>query len=306
MPETAQASILNARQRDQVARLQFYARSVVDGITVGKHRSPHKGFSAEFKEHRPYVAGDEIRSIDWKLFGKTDRLFIRQYEEETNLRCNILLDQSKSMQYGADESDSSKDTSKHAFALKIAASLAYLFVAQQDSVGLGLMDTTLRKYIPPRSRPSHLQAIIEELAQSQCNGETSLASVLQSAAPRVRGRGVLVLITDAFDDVDSFVKALSFYRIARSEVILFHVMHRDEIEFPFRQRTEFRNLEVADNKQLVDPAAIRSRYLERVQKFLAQLQSGCLKNQIDYVPCITDQEPGDLLSEYLVSRGRRR
>lgn len=294
--------VLSAEDRDKVSQLQLYARSVVDGITVGKHRSPHKGFSAEFKEHRPYVLGDEIRSIDWKLFGKTDRLFIRQYEEETNLRCTILVDQSGSMSYrGAADGA----ISKHEYAIRLAASLAYLLIAQQDAVGMGLIDSDLKSYIPPRGRPSHLQALIAAMAASKCTEETKLADVLQKVAPRVRGRGIVVLISDCFDNVEALVNALSFYRLARSEVVVFQVWDRDELEFPFRQRTEFRNLEQHSHRKMIDPNALRRAYLEKVASFKAELEKGCAKNRIDLVQCVTDQSHASVLTNYIASRGRR-
>jgi uncharacterized protein (DUF58 family) len=299
--------LLSPQDRARVASLQLFARSVVDGITVGKHQSPHKGFSAEFKEHRPYVLGDEIRSIDWKLYGKTDRLFIRQYEEETNLRCTILVDQSKSMAYGGGPKDGglkvSIKLSKHEYAIRMAAAIAYFLISQQDAVGLGLIDTELRSYIPPRGRPNHLQVLMQTLANSQCDGETSLGSVIQQAAPRLRGRGVVVLISDCFDDLPTLIKALSFFRLANNEVILFQIFDRDELDFPFRKRTEFRNLEATDQRKMIDPATLRKAYLEKVAAFRKTLADGCSKNRIDLVPCVTDMPHSEVLASYLASRG---
>jgi uncharacterized protein (DUF58 family) len=297
--------LLSPQDRDRVSQLQLFARSVVDGITVGKHQSPHKGFSAEFKEHRPYVLGDEIRSIDWKLYGKTDRLFIRQYEEETNLRCTILVDQSKSMAYGNTLVGDQK-ISKHEYAIRMAASIAYFLISQQDAVGLGLIDTELRSYIPPRARPNHLQVLMHSLAGSQCDGETSLGRVLQQAAPRLRGRGVVVLISDCFDDLPTLLKGLSYFRLANNEVILFQIFDRDELEFPFRKRTEFRNLEAIDQRKMIDPATLRKGYLERIAAFRKTLADGCSKSRIDLVPCVTDIPHADILAGYLASRGGMR
>lgn len=291
--------ILDADERDRVSRLQLYARSVVDGITVGQHRSPHKGFSAEFKEHRPYVQGDEIRSIDWKLYGKTDRLFIRQFEEETNLRCTILVDQSGSMRYG------NGGLSKHEYAVRLAASLAYLLVMQRDAVGLGLIDSELVEYIPPRSNPKHLQALMQSLVQSQCRTDTNLSRVLQQAAPRIRGRGMVVLISDCFDDVEPLVKALSYFRLDRSEVVVFQVWHRDELDFPFRKRLELLDMENPGRRKIIDPAAIRKAYLDRVEQFRADWEREAAKHRIDLVPCVTDQSHGEVLAAYLASRGDR-
>lgn len=294
--------ILDADERDRVSRLQLFARNVVDGITVGLHRSPHKGFSAEFKEHRPYVQGDEIRSIDWKLYGKTDRLFIRQFEEETNLRCTILIDQSGSMAYRGTNADS---ISKHEYAIKLAASLSYLLISQRDAVGLGLLDTELRSFTPPRANPGHLQILMHALASSRCGTETNLSQVLHSVAPRIRSRGMVILISDCFDQVEPLAKALSFFRIDRSEVVVFQIWNRDELEFPFRKRLELIDLETPGRRKIVDPASIRKAYLERVQQFRNDWERLAAKNRIDLIPCVTDQPHADILSAYLASRGER-
>jgi len=294
-------TILSPEDRDRVSRLQLYTRGVVDGLSVGQHRSPHKGFSAEFKEHRPYVQGDETRMIDWKLFGKTDRLFIRQYEEETNLRCTLLVDQSGSMAYRGSASNA---ISKHEYAIRLAASLAYLLIQQRDAVGLALVDETLQAYLPPRANPSHLQRLMEAMAKSTCTRETKLSKVLQSVAPRIRGRGVVMLISDCFDDLESLIRSLSFFRLDHSEVVVFQIWDRDELEFPFRQRIEFRNLELLGQSKMVDPAAIRRVYLERIEKFRDDLAKRCARNRIDLVPCVTDQSHAEILAGYIASRGR--
>ena len=294
-------TILSAEDRDRVSRLQLYARGVVDGLSVGQHRSPHKGFSAEFKEHRPYVQGDETRLIDWKLFGKTDRLFIRQYEEETNLRCTLLVDQSGSMAYRGSAPNA---ISKHEYAIRLAAAIAYLLIQQRDAVGLGLVDDQLQTYIPPRANPGHLQRLMETMAQSKCTRETQLSQVLQSAAPRIRGRGVVILISDCFDDLDSLIRALSFYRLDHSEVVVFQIWDRDELEFPFRQRIEFRNLEAVGQTKMVDPAVLRRGYLERMNRFRMELAQKSARHRIDLVPCITDQPHAEILASYIASRGR--
>jgi uncharacterized protein (DUF58 family) len=294
-------SILSADDRDRVSRLQMYARGVVDGLSVGQHRSPHKGFSAEFKEHRPYVQGDETRLIDWKLFGKTDRLFIRQYEEETNLRCTLLVDQSGSMAY---RSTRPQSISKHEYAIRLAAALSYLLIQQRDAVGLALVDDALQTYLPPRSNPSHLQRLMEAMAQSRCTRDTKLSHVLQIIAPRIQRRGMVILISDCFDDLESLIRSLSFFRLDHSEVVVFQVWDRDELEFPFRQRIEFRNLEFQGQSKLVDPGAIRRVYLDRVQRFRDAFAKNCARHRIDLVPCITDQSHAEVLASYLASRGR--
>lgn len=296
--------ILTAKDRDTIAQLQLLARGVVEGITAGRHRSPHKGSSIEFKEHRQYVRGDEIRSIDWKLFGKTDRLYIRQYEDETNLRSMVLLDQSGSMAYSGTRSG---NLSKHQFGVRLAACIATLLISQQDSIGLATIDTEIRDLIPPRSRPNHLQAIYEVLALSSPGKETALHVALQQAASKLKRRGVLILISDCFDDANSLLSALRYFRHTGSEVVVFQVWDPDELDFPFRSRTQFRSLEVPSNQRIVDPSALRKAYLQRVAEFREQLISGCAKERIDLVECQTDQSHAEVLQGYIGRRsgGRR-
>lgn len=294
-------NLLSAADRDKLARLQLYARQVVEGLSVGMHRSPHKGFSVEFKEHRPYVRGDETRLIDWKLYGKTDRLYIRQYEEETNLRCTLLVDQSGSMAYG---SSGSAKVSKHEFAVRLAACLAYMLVGQQDAVGLATFDTAPREYIPPRSKPSHLRSLLSTLATSAPTGETAISTVLTQLVPKIRRRGLLVLISDCFDEVDNLVRALGHFRHARNDVIVFQIWDRDELEFPFRGRTQFRSLELASHTRLLDSSLLRKSYLENLQRFRTALGAGCSKQKIDLISCTTDEPHAGLLAAYLAARGR--
>lgn len=300
------SQIFSTQDRERVAALQWYAKHVVDGLTVGMHRSPLKGASVEFKEHRQYVRGDEIRSIDWKLYGKTDRLYIRQYEDETNLRATLIVDQSGSMKYSGAGEKGAVNTSKHEFALRLAACLAHLWIGQQDAVGLATFDTTVRSYIPPRARPNHLHAILSNLGNSNCGGETSLAEVLKLMAPKVRRRGQVVLISDAFDNVESLLRSLALLRHQNNEVVLFHVLHPDERTFPFRGRTQFRSLENQGIERLLDPVQVRKNYLKNFEAFLAQLTEGCMKQRIDLVTCSTDRSHSEILSEYIAKRERSR
>ncbi len=299
MPTPSQ--LLDVRDRERVAKLQLLAREVVDGLTVGMHSSPHKGFSIEFKEHRPYVRGDEVRSLDWKLYAKTDRLYIRQYEEETNLRCILLVDQSGSMAYAGSRS---AGVSKHEFSVRLAACLATMLIGQQDAVGAVTFDTSVRRFVPARSKPTHLHNLLECFASSRAGGETSLASVLTEMHPKLDRRGLLVLISDCFDDVTSLLKTLTFFRHARNEVLLFQVSDQDELDFPFRDKTQFRSLEQPARNRLVDAKRLRDDYLEKVTAFKNELSAGCARLHVDLVPCTTDQSPSQVLSSYLGARGR--
>ena len=214
------SDVLTAKDIGKFVNLQVLAKQVVEGFCSGLHRSPHKGFSVEFKEHRQYVPGDEIRDIDWKLYGKTDRLFIREYEEETNLRCTILLDSSGSMAYSGSRSNG---LTKHMYAVRTAACLAHLLLQQQDSVGLVTFDTKVRKYIPPRARPKHLQAIINQLDKTKPREETELGSVFHELVATIQRRGMLVIISDLFGDVERLLKALAHFRHAKHEIIIFQI-----------------------------------------------------------------------------------
>ncbi len=296
--------LLTPEDRDAVARLQLLARGVVDGLNVGRHRSPHKGASVEFKEHRQYVKGDEIRSIDWKLFGKTDRLYIRQYEDETNLRAMILLDQSGSMGYCGGRAGG---VSKHLFAVRLSACLATLLVSQQDSVGLCTFDTTIRELIPTRSKVNHLLSISECLVRSKPGNETQIGPVLQQIAEKLKRRGMLILISDCFGDINLLMKALAYFRHSGSEVVLFQIWDRDELDFPFAQRTQFRSLELTSHQRLVDPSSIRNEYLKRVAEFRSSLVERTAKERIDLIHCTTDQSYAEVLTSYISKRdGARR
>ena len=282
-----------------MANLQVLARQVVEGFCSGLHRSPHKGFSVEFKEHRAYVRGDEVRSIDWKVFGKTDRLYIREYEEETNLRCTILLDSSGSMGYCGSRT---KGISKHDYAVRLAACLAYLMLGQQDSVGLARFDKRVRRYIPPRGKVTHLRVIIDELQKARPRYETELGRVFHELVPKIHRRGLLIVISDLFGDVEELIKALAHFRHAKHEMIIFQIWDPDELDFPFRQWTRFESLETSGDRRLIDPAHLRHAYLENLRQFRQQLTAGCHRHRIDLVPMTTDQPYADALATYLAMR----
>lgn len=295
------SDLLHADDIKKLARLQVLARQVVEGFCSGLHRSPHKGFSVEFKEHRAYVRGDEIRNIDWKLYGKTDRLYIREYEEETSLRCTLLVDCSGSMDYSGARSDG---MTKHAYAIRLAACLSYLLLQQQDSVGLVTFDTQMRQYVPPRSRPKHLQAIVNELEASRPANETELGGVFHQLVSKLHRRGLVVIISDLFGEVGQLLKALAHFRHAKHEILIFQIWDPDELDFPFRQWTRFASLESPSHRNLVDPAQIRRTYLEKLDRFREALTSGCHRHRINLVPMQTDEPYADALATYLALRRR--
>lgn len=295
--------LITPQDLSRVAKLQMLARQVVEGFCSGRHRSPHKGFSVEFKEHRPYVRGDELRSIDWKVFGKSDRLYIREFEEETNLRCTLLVDRSGSMQYGGSRSEG---RTKYVYAQQLAACLAYLMLAQQDAVGLVTFDDRPREQLPSRSRPSHLRAVLTALAQDGSRSETDLGGVFHKIAPKLGRRGLVIIISDAMGDVASLSRALAQFRGSRHEVLFFQILDPDEMDFPFSGRIQFRDLENATNEHTVDARSLREAYLQRLHQHEAMLRAACMKNRVDLVPLTTDRPFADALHEYLALRRRMR
>ena len=293
------ADFLTPAELQKISNLQVVARLVVEGFFSGLHKSPHKGFSVEFAQHRQYVQGDEIRRLDWKVFGKTDRFYIREYEEETNLRATVLLDLSGSMAYGR------RALTKSQYATRLAAALAYLMLQQRDSVGLVTFDTKIRRYIPPRSSVPHLRTILDELQQAQPGGETGLGAVFHDLVLRIHRRGLLIIITDGFGDVKELVSALAHFRSAHHEILLFQILDRDEVEFPFNQWTRFESLEQADQFRLLDPAQFRAVYLENFRKFQEEFTAGCHRHRIDLVTMTTDQPYAEALAQYLTRRFAR-
>jgi uncharacterized protein (DUF58 family) len=283
----------------RVGSLQLLARQVVEGVRGGIHRSRHTGASVDFKEHRPYVTGDEIRTIDWKLFGKTDRLYIRQYEAETNLRCTLLIDQSGSMKYAGRRANG---LSKHEYSVRLAACLAYLLVAQQDAVGVATFDSSIKLFLPPKNQAGHLHYIMELLSKSAPGGEADWGQTAEAFLHRSKRRGLVVVISDTFSDTDSVVNSLALLRSNQQEVVLFQVVDEDEIDFPFQQRTMFRSLEIVNEEQLVEPATIRARYLESLALHQQAIQTGCERNGVDLISLTTTQSYSEAIQRYLARR----
>lgn len=292
--------LLSPADLQQISNLQVLARQVVEGFTTGQHRSPHKGFSVEFKQHRQYTPGDEIRRIDWKVFGRSDRFFIREYEEETNLRATILVDQSGSMAYGGGRPGS---VSKVNYAKRLAACLAYLMIQQSDAVGLVTFDKVIKRCIPARSRVSHLKVLIDELQSGQAGGETELGKVFHDLVPKLQRRGLLIILSDCFGEVSQFLKALAHFRHAHHEVLVFQIWDRDELEFPFKGWTQFECLENSGVQQRLDPVTLRQSYLANLESFRDELTRGCRRNRVDLVPFCTDEPYANALAAYLSRRG---
>ena len=277
--------------------LYLKAKFVVEGFIVGLHKSPYHGFSVEFSEHRAYGAGDEIRHIDWKLWGKTDRYFVKQFEEETNLKSYLLIDQSRSMNY------QSKKTSKLDYSKILAASLGYLMLKQQDAVGITLFDDRIRTHIHPRSKRSHLNVILSKMEKITSGPETQIAKVLHQTVEVIKKRGLIILISDLFDSTEEILSGLKHFRYKGHEVVVFHILDPQELKFDFPKLTRFRDMESGE-EMITEPWHIKGDYQRSMETFCNNFKIKCRQNKIDYV-CLTTDTPLDIaLSEYLIKRKR--
>jgi uncharacterized protein (DUF58 family) len=291
----------------RVRNLSLVARGVVEGFVSGLHFSPYKGFSVEFAEHRKYCPGDSPRHLDWRTLGRTDRLYIKQYEEETNLRAHLLLDASGSMTYRSGSS-----LSKLEYGAYLVAVLAYLMTRQQDAVGLTLFDSELRLEMPARTTPRHLGEMLRQLetltagprdAAPQVGRGTQIAGTLHRIVERFKRRSLIVLISDLYDDPEAVMRALYHFRHRHHEVIVFHIFDQAELEFPFREAASFVDLETGEKLQ-VDPAYVRDDYCRQVQQFIDGYRHRCAERQIDYVMTHTNVPYDFMLSRYLAKRSR--
>lgn len=293
---------LDPKTLDKVARLDLRARLVVEGFITGMHKSPYHGFAVEFATHREYVPGDEIKHIDWKVWARQDRYYIKEYEEETNLKCTVLLDCSKSMAYGANGS-ASGGMSKFDYGATAAACLAHLLQHQQDAVGLVTFDNDIRRNLPPSTHPSHLKLLLHELEQTKVDHRSDVSDAFHRLAEQIGKRGLVVLISDLFLDLPVLVEALHHFRHRRHEMVVFHVMHEDELTFPFQDNTLFRGLEVPV-EILTEPRALRQSYLEVMERFQARVRKACADSGIDYLLMSTATPLDAALSGYLAFRER--
>jgi uncharacterized protein (DUF58 family) len=282
----------------KVRSLELQARLIVEGYLSGLHKSPYHGFSVEFTQHREYVPGDDIKHVDWKVYGRTGRYYLKQYEEETNLVCWLLLDVSESMRYR------SGPVSKYDYACLVAAALAYLILHQQDSVGLVTFDEQVRQFLRPTSLPSYLREVVQVMNLGATRAKTQLAPIFHDLAQRLNRRALVVLLSDLFDEVSELLAGLKHLRHRGHEVVVFHVLDAAELDFPFEQATLFCGLEQFP-ELLTDPRALRRGYLEQLQGFLTELRRGCRGQDIDYVLLRTDTNLAVALSAYLAHRRSR-
>ena len=278
--------------------MKLLAKTVVEGFLLGLHRSPFCGFSVEFAEYRQYVPGDEIRYVDWKLYGKTDRLYVKQFEEETNLRCYILLDCSASMGYGSGK------LNKLQYGSYLAAALAYLMMSQRDAAGLVLFDSKIREYYPPRSRQTHLHLMLSALEKVKAEGRTEMSCPLHELAQGLNMRGLVVLISDLFDEPEHVLDGLQHFHFLGNDLIVFHLFDPSELSLPFNDLTEFIDPESGE-RVITAPQAVRQRYQAEVAAFQQKCEKGCADLKADY-QLINTATPLELaLSQYLFHRSRR-
>lgn len=296
-------SILDPPALSRVSRMELVAKQVVEGFVSGRHPSPFHGSSVEYADHRPYTVGDEIRTVDWKLLAKTDKYYIKLYEEETNLRATILLDASKSMDFTGEPGGDKPRPTKATYAAYLATALAYLMLGQNDAVGLALFDSAVRQFLPPRTTPSHFKRMVEAMESDVPRGDTGLGQVLHQMAGRIRRRGMVILISDLIDDVATVADGLAHFRHDRHEVIVFHVMDPAELSFPYEKLTRFKDAE-GNGSIVANPRSVRQKYLERMSNYLNQIKGACLERGIGYRFCTTDMPYERMLMEYLGQRSR--
>ncbi|MBE3069785.1 MAG: DUF58 domain-containing protein [Planctomycetes bacterium] len=280
----------------RLGNLNLVARSVVEGFVSGLHRSPHHGFSVEFSEHRPYTPGDELRHLDWVAYAKTDRYYIKQYEQETNLRAYILLDCSGSMNYS-----SGKGPTKLEYGAFLAASMAFMMTRQQDVVGLVAFDHQIRLHMPPGGSPSHVNEMCRRLEQLKTGEVSRLAKPFHDLAEMIKRRGLIIIISDFYDEESEVIKALRHFRHKKHGLILFHVFDAAELEFPFTKLTQFHDLETNERYQ-VDPKTVREAYLAELRTFIDRYKKACSDSDSEYVLTDTSVPYDFLLRSYLARR----
>jgi uncharacterized protein (DUF58 family) len=283
----------------RIGRLEVRAQHIVEGLLSGMHRSPYFGQSIEFLQHRQYVAGDDLRHVDWKVWGKQDRLYVKQYEEDTNLRACLLVDLSASMAYG------SGPMTKCDYAVTAAAALAYLLLRQHDSVGCVAFDEAIRQIIPNRTTTHHLTTIIRALNAAEPRDKTNLSGVLNQVAEAYPRRGMMVVLSDLLVDTEDMLRGLRLLRQRGHDVLVLHIMDDDELDFLFSGPARFEGLESTDHLNC-NPRALRQGYLDALEEFLAKVRRGCARDRIDYALIRTSQPLDAALVAFLSQRDHRR
>jgi uncharacterized protein (DUF58 family) len=292
-----QARYLDPAIVARLGTIDLKAKTIVEGFLTGLHRSPFKGFSVEFAEYRQYLPGDDLATLDWKIYARTDRHVVKKFEEETNLECHILLDVSRSMGYGSHE------VTKLEYASYLAGALAYLMNRQRDAVGLLTFDERIRDLLPSSARPGHLKAVLVTLERLSLGTRTDIAKPLSDLVQAIRKRGLVVLISDLLDDPDRIIEGLKHFRYRGTDVVVFQVLDPHELTFPFERAARFRDLE-SNHEVVALPAAVRDTYKARLDAMVANFRSVLGQNGIDYTLLDTSQPLEVALLAYLQTRRR--
>lgn len=297
MARSSANNLLDPLAIQRAEALGLHARFIVEGYMAGEHKSPFRGFAIEFTQHREYVPGDDVRHIDWKVMGRTDRLYLKQYEQETNYVAHILLDGSESMKYA------SGSLSKLQYGKMMAACLAYLILRQRDAVAVGVFDTELRQHVPRTGNIQQIHTVMEILAAYEPANQTAVGDVLHDLAVQIKRKGIAILISDLFDDEQKVLEGIQHLRFGGNEVILFHVLDPFEVEFPFTGMVEFHGLENT-GVIMTRPREIRRTYLRELEAFRQRIREGCERNLVHYVPVNTASPLHEVLAGYLAFRLR--
>ncbi|MDG0998842.1 MAG: DUF58 domain-containing protein [Gammaproteobacteria bacterium] len=277
--------------------LELRARVVVEGFLSGLHKSPRRGFSVEFNDYRHYQRGDDLRHVDWKLYGRTDKLFIKQYEDETNVRATIVLDTSASMAFGSESGN------KLTYGITLASALAYFVTRQRDAVGLVTFDDRVLEFLPPKSRQPHLMQILRTLSAVTPGATTDAAKPLSDLAATLNKRSMIIFISDLLDDEERVISTLRNLRAMGNDVIVLHLMDNAELNFPFNESSEFIDMETSES-YLANPAAVRGAYLENLNVFLNDCKKKCQRSDIDYCLLNTSEPLDSALSAYMARRAK--
>jgi uncharacterized protein (DUF58 family) len=292
---------LDPRTLAKIASLDLRARLIVEGLTSGQHRSPYQGISVEFAQHRQYVQGDDIRHVDWKVLAKTDKIYLKQYLEETNLHLIVVVDASESMGFGTVKADDGTLWTKYDHATAIAAALSYLTIQQQDSVGLAIFDQALTRYFKPSNSPGQWKIITQELQQVPRWNKTNTGKILDQLAEKLTHRSLIVILSDFFDDLEGLKKGLRHLRFKKHEMMVFQILDPAEIEFPFEDVTLFKGLEEA-GQLLTEPRSLREAYLEQLRIFTEEMQKMCRGMRIDFTRMNSAEALDVSLSSFLATR----
>jgi uncharacterized protein (DUF58 family) len=288
---------LDAETLQRIGNLPFIAKGVVEGVRVGSHRSPLRGFSTEFAQHRPYVPGDELKHIDWRVYGRTRRYHLKQYQAETNFTAHLLLDASRSMQFASGR------VSKLQYAKYMAAAFAYLIVSQRDSVGLAVFDDALREHVEPRGSLEVIHSIGTALDRASGRPRTDIAAILHEFARRLKRRGIVMLFSDLFDHVEQFLAGIEHLRFVGQQVIVFHVLDPHELTLPLRGAVRFRGLE-GEPAVVTEPRRVRAAYLRELNAWLGRVRRACEHRRVDYMLVDTSRPVAAVLSSFLVGQQR--